>query len=55
MKLRLLRKAATLKADGKKLVFEDGVCEVKKLTKDLEFLVKNGYLEVIKDGKAISK
>jgi len=50
MKLIKLRKDATLKADEKVLVFKDGVCEVKKITKDIQALIDDGYIkEEIKD------
>ena len=54
MKIILLRKNSTLKADGKALDFKDGVCEIKKITKDIQSLIDTGYikLEEIKDGKS---
>jgi len=52
MKFKLLRKNTTLKADGKTLVFKDGVVEIKKTTKDIEALVASKYIEEIKNGKS---
>jgi len=52
MRFRLLRKNTTLKANGKTLVFKDGVVEIKKTTKDIEALVASKYIEEIKDGKS---
>jgi len=53
MKFKLLRKNTTLKADGKTLVFKDGVVEIKKATKDIEALVASKFIEEIKeDGKS---
>ena len=53
MKYRLLRKNTTLEADGKTLVFKDGVVEIKKTTKDIEALVASKYIEEIKnDGES---
>jgi len=50
-KLKQLKKSKNSKliADGGELVFKNGICEVKKLTKDINFFVSNGYLEVIKE------
>ena len=58
MKLKLLRKNTTLKADGKELVFKDGFLEVKKITKGIQALIDDGYLEKIEEknnGNAINK
>ena len=50
------RENTTLVADGKELVFENGVCKVEKITKDIQALVDANYIEEIQeDGKAISK
>jgi len=45
MKLKLLRKNTTLKADGKTLDFKDGFLEVKKITKDIQFFIDAGYIK----------
>ena len=56
MKLKLLRKNATLKADGKPMVFKDGICVVKKITKDIQFLIDAGYIkEERTNGNATNK
>ena len=56
MKLKLLRKNATLKADGKQLVFKDGICFVKKITKDIQLFIDAGYIkEENIDGNATNK
>ena len=58
MKLRLLRKNTTLKADGKILNFKDGFLEVKKITKGIQALIDAGYLEKIEEkdnGNATNK
>jgi len=58
MKLRLLRKNTTLKSDGKTLVFKKGFLEVKKITKGIQSLIDDGYLEKIEEknnGNAINK
>ena len=55
MKYKQLRKNTILKADGKVLVFKDGVCEVKKVTKDIQALVDSKYIgEIQEDGKSIN-
>ena len=56
MKLIQLRKNSILKADGKTLVFEDGVCKVKKITKNIQSLIDAGYikLEEKEDGESIN-
>lgn len=46
MKLRKLRKKTILKADNKILVFVNGVCEIKKITKDIQFFLDNGYIKL---------
>lgn len=48
MKFKKNRHNATLKADGKELVFKDGVCEIKKMTKGIKALVDAKYIEEIK-------
>jgi len=56
MKLKLLRKNTTLKADGKTLIFKDGFLEVKKITKGIQALIDAGYIkEEIKNGNATNK
>lgn len=52
MQVKSTRGNSTLKADGKALVFKDGVCEVKK-TKGIQALLDAGYIEEVKDVKAI--
>ena len=42
-------KMSILKADGKELVFKDGVVEVKKVTKDIQFFIDQGYIKEIKE------
>ena len=49
MQLRLLKNNTTFKADKKELIFKDGICVVKKITKDIQALVDAGYLEIIKE------
>ena len=46
MKIIQCRKNSTLKADGKPLVFKDGVCEVKEITKDIQFFIDAGYIKL---------
>lgn len=55
MKFRRLRKKTILKADGKELVFKNGVCTVAKETKDIKALVDSKYIEEIKDNETTSK
>ena len=45
-KLKILRKNSILKADGKTLVFEDGICKVKKITKNIQSLIDAGYIKL---------
>lgn len=53
MKFKLLRKNTKLKADGKTLVFNNGILDVKKITKDIQFLIDAGYIkEEKKNGKS---
>lgn len=54
MKYEQVRQNTTLIADSKELVFKDGVCEVKTMTKDIQALIDVGYLKKIEetqDGK----
>ena len=55
-KVKQVRKNTALKADGKILAFENGVCLVKKITKDIQLLIDAGYLilEDGEDGKSIN-
>jgi len=46
MKLKQIRKNSTLKVDGKTLTFKDGTCEVKKITKDIQFFIDAGYIKI---------
>ena len=55
MKFKKKRTKTTLKADGKELVFKDGVCEVKKVTKDIQALVDAKYIEEIENDETTSK
>ena len=45
MKFKLLRQNTNLKADGKTLVFKNGILDVKKITKDIQFLIDAGYIK----------
>lgn len=49
-KFKQLRGNSTLKANGKELVFKDGIADVTTVTDDIKALVKAGYLEEVKDG-----
>jgi hypothetical protein len=51
-KLIKTRENAELIADGKPLVFKDGVCEVKTITEDIKALIDANYIEETKDGVA---
>ena len=58
MKIKLLRKDCSIVADGKELKFVNGVCEVKKITKGIQFFIDKGYIQLTKekkDGKADNK
>jgi len=48
VKVRLLKPNSTLVADSKELIFQDGVCQIKKVTDDIQFFLDNSYLELIK-------
>lgn len=49
MKYEQGRQNATLNADNKELVFKDGICEVKTVTKDIQLLIDAGYLKKIEE------
>jgi len=56
MNLKLLKANTTLKADGKELLFKDGVCVVKKITKNIQSLIDAGYIKEEKtNGNATNK
>lgn len=50
MKFIKTRENAELIADGKPLVFKDGVCEVKTITEDIKALIEAKYIEELEDG-----
>ena len=49
MQFQALRKNTNLEADDKPLEFKDGVATVKEKTKDIQALIKAGYIKEVKD------
>ena len=49
MQFEKTRENTKLFADGKELVFKNGVCKIKKVTKDIQSLVDANYIKEMKD------
>lgn len=45
MKIIEIKKNSNLTADGKVFKFKDGVCQIKKITKDIKFYIDLGYVK----------